>query len=214
VRQHVGGYIVASIVVFAVIQLSFNVTENLILGAGRDTTLTGRTELWPVLLNMVVNPWIGHGFESFWLGDRLSTLHKMYYFKPNQAHSGYIEMYLNLGWVGLLILTGVIVSCYANIREMLTSSSEMTERVMFGRFGMAFLAAFLAYNYTEAAFKSLHFLFVIFLLFMIKYSELQQRIAQSFPAGFPRSVQGAPRVTGIGDLSLSPSAAPGSPRRS
>ena len=68
-------------------------------------------------------------------------------------------MYLNLGWVGLLILTGVIVSCYANIREMLTSSSEMTERVMFGRFGMAFLAAFLAYNYTEAAFKSLHFLF-------------------------------------------------------
>ena len=214
VRTRSGSYFIATILTFLIMQVTFDITGVLIEGAGRDSTLTGRKELWNVVLHMDPRPILGHGFESFWLGDRLNTIQHLWYWKPTQSHNGYIEMYLNLGWVGLLILAGVIVSCYAKIREMLTSSSEMTELVMFGRFGMAFLAAFLVYNYTEAAFKSLHFLFVIFLLFMIKYPELQQRIGQSFPAGFPRSVQAAPRVTAVGDLSLSPSAVPGSPRRS
>jgi O-antigen ligase len=209
VRRHIGAYLVAGILTFVVLQVSVNITDTLITSAGRDTTLTGRTELWEVVLRMDPRPILGYGFESFWLGDRLKKLQDMYYFKPNQAHSGYIEMYLNLGWVGLLFLVGVIVSCYAKIREMLTSSSEMTKRVMFGTFGMAFLAAFLIYNYTEAAFKSLHFLFVIFLLFAIKYPSPQERLAQSSPATW---LQGTRRVTGVKDLSFSLNVAPGAPR--
>jgi exopolysaccharide production protein ExoQ len=209
VRAHVGSYLIAGILTFLMMQVTFDITGVLIREAGRDSTLTGRTEMWDVLLQMDPRPIFGHGFESFWLGDRLRRLHEMYAFKPNQAHNGYIEMYLNLGWVGLLFLAAVVLSCFVKVREMLTSGSGMTERILFGRFGMAFLAAFVVYNYTEAAFKSLHFLFVIFLLFMIKYPELQQRIAQSSPFGFTRDVEGAPSVTGVGDLSLSPSAAPG-----
>lgn len=189
VRAHVGRYLVAGILTFLIMQFTFDIIGVLIEGAGRDSTLTSRTALWDVILHMDPRPILGYGFESFWLGDRLKALHEMYYFRPNQAHNGYIETYLNLGWVGLLALAGVIVSGFAKAREMLTSGSWMTERVLFGRFGMAFLAAFVAYNYTEAAFKSLHFLFVIFLLFTIKYPELQQRIAQSSPAGFPQNVQ-------------------------
>jgi exopolysaccharide production protein ExoQ len=189
VRTHLGAYLLAGILAFVVLQVSVNITDTLITSAGRETTLTGRTQLWEVVLRMDPRPILGHGFESFWLGPRLEKLQDMFHFKPNQAHSGYIEIYLNLGWVGLLILAGVIVSCYANLREMLTSSSEMTKRVMFGRFGMAFLAAFLAYNYTEAAFMSLHFLFVIFLLFAIKSPQSLQRIGQSSPAFSPIGVQ-------------------------
>jgi len=203
VRAHVGSYGIAGILIFLTMQVTFDITGVLIEGAGRNSTLTGRTELWDVVLHMDPRPMFGHGFESFWLGDRLNELQTMYYFKPNQAHNGYIEMYLNLGWIGLLFLAGVVVSCFVKLREMLTSGSGMTERVLFGRFGMAFLAAFVVYNYTEAAFKSLHFLFVIFLLFMIKYPEPLQRIAQSSPALSPIGVQRVPRAT-AGTVPLSP----------
>src|SRR3989442_8184567 len=46
VRKHFRAYAVAGILVCAVLQLSFNMTESLVASAGRDTTLTGRTELW------------------------------------------------------------------------------------------------------------------------------------------------------------------------
>jgi O-antigen ligase len=203
VRAHVGSYLIAGILTFLIMQVTFDITEVLIQGAGRDATLTGRTGLWDVVLHMDPRPMFGHGFESFWLGDRLTALHNMYYFKPTQAHNGYIEVYLNLGWVGLLFLAGVVVSCYGKLREMLTSSSEMTERVLFGRFGMAFLAMFVVYNYTEAAFKSLHFLFILFLLFAIKSPQSLQRIAQSSPALSPIGVQRVLRAT-AGSVPLSP----------
>jgi O-antigen ligase len=191
VRQHIGSYIVAGILFFSVLQLSFNITESLILGAGRDTTLTGRTELWSVLLNMVVNPWIGTGFESFWLGERLKTLWAAYYFKPNEAHNGYIEIYLNLGWVGLFFLGGVIFSSYNKIRKMLmlSSSPGRTERIYFDRFRMAFLIAYVIYNVAEAGFRSQNLLFLFFLILAIEYPQPHPEMAQSYPA----SLLGGPR---------------------
>jgi len=35
---------------------------------GRDPTLTGRTDIWKLVLGMAGNPVFGTGFESFWLG--------------------------------------------------------------------------------------------------------------------------------------------------
>src|SRR5216683_2253931 len=124
VKKYSGSFIVAGILVFSVLQLLFNISEILVLGAGRDPTLTGRTDLWEVLLNMNINPWIGAGFESFWLGERLEKLWAMYWFKPNEAHNGYLEIYLNLGGVGLFFLGGVFFSCYKNMRKSLMLSSE------------------------------------------------------------------------------------------
>ena len=81
---------------------------------GKDPTLTGRTETWKILLSQPINPWVGTGFESFWLGDRLRKIWDMKFYENfyiNEAHNGYIEVYLNLGLVGaslmcLLLLTG------------------------------------------------------------------------------------------------------------
>src|SRR5207244_7297359 len=41
---------------------------------GRDSTLTGRTDLWRLVLGMTADPFVGTGFESFWLGDRLDKM--------------------------------------------------------------------------------------------------------------------------------------------
>ena len=38
---------------------------------GRDRTLTGRTPLWELLLELVWDrPWLGYGFHTFWRGDK------------------------------------------------------------------------------------------------------------------------------------------------
>jgi O-antigen ligase len=201
VRRHIGGYLLAALLMVVALEASVDLTKILITSAGRDSTLSGRTELWGVLLNMDPKPIFGHGFESFWLGDRYRRLQAMWWYGPTMAHNGYIEMYLNLGWVGLLFLTGIIVSSYVKLRKTLTSSSDMTDMVMFGRFGMAFLAAYIPYNYTEAAFRSLHFLFLIFLVLTIKPPERQKQHAHSSPFVLSKGAQRVPRTASIGNMS-------------
>src|SRR5206468_8738054 len=43
-------------------------------GMGRDSTLTGRTDIWQRVLTLAGSPLFGTGFESFWLGKRLEIL--------------------------------------------------------------------------------------------------------------------------------------------
>ncbi len=201
-RAHVTAYLVAGVLMFAVLQWSVDIKTVIAEGAGRDATFTGRTELWDVVLQMQQHPVLGFGLDSFWLGERLKTLQDRWYFKPNQAHSGYIELYLNLGWVGWAFFAGVIVSYYRKSMAMLTSTWEMTEWVIFARLGLGFLGAYLIYNYTEAAFKTPHFLYVIFLLFAIKYAQSQQMITESSPHSFSGGTCKVPRMAGNGDISL------------
>jgi O-antigen ligase len=198
IQAHIGSYLIVGALAFLLMQVSFDIYGTVLQGAGRDLTLTGRTDLWEVLLRMDPKPIFGHGFESFWLGNRLKHLHELYYFRPNQAHNGYIEVYLNLGWLGLCFLGGLLLSGYLKIKEQLASALKMNETDSFARFGMAFLTTYIVYNYTEAAFKSLHFLFIIFLMCTMKYPLRQQRLVQSSPAGVAQGTEQIRRVTGVG----------------
>src|SRR5207247_2291965 len=132
-------------------------------------TLTGRTELWASVLRMSVNAWIGAGFESFWLGERLKTLWVQYHFAPTQAHNGYIEVYLNLGWLGLFLLAGVLWAGYRTTRNRL----NLSPNIPFATFGLAYLTAYALYNITEGTFKALDVLFIIFLITAIEYPRTQ-----------------------------------------
>jgi O-antigen ligase len=125
---------------------------------GRNTTLTGRTEIWDDLFRMDLNPLLGTGFESFWLGPRAEYLANRYYFHPNQAHNGYIEMYVNLGWIGVGFLVLFIASGYQRI------VAAYGKNIRVSSLRMALLAAALAYNVTEATFKVMHPIWIVFLL--------------------------------------------------
>jgi O-antigen ligase len=125
---------------------------------GRDVTLTGRTDIWAELLAIKINPWLGTGFETFWLGERAEYFWNKYYFHPNQAHNGYIETYVNLGWVGVGLLTLMITSGYRNIVDTLRQDPQA------GALKLAFFAVALIYSMTEAAFKVMHPVWIAFLL--------------------------------------------------
>jgi exopolysaccharide production protein ExoQ len=148
-----------SVLIFFLLDALFDLSGASIVALGRDATLTDRTELWRDVLSIPINPLVGAGFESFWLGERATTLWGKWWWRPNQAHNGYLETYLTGGWIGVLCLGGLIVSCYRKAKADLVSSPA------YGRLRMGFLAILLAYSYTEAPFKALHPLF--FVLFLI-----------------------------------------------
>src|SRR5262245_58266320 len=92
----------ASICLYFLLEYSFGISDLVTATLGRDTTMTGRTDLWDAVLPLNPNPLLGAGYESFWLGDRLKALWTRFWWQPNQAHNGYLEVYLNLGLLGLL----------------------------------------------------------------------------------------------------------------
>ena len=105
------------LVLLAAAGLFLSSGTGLVEAMGRDTTLTGRTDLWEQLLRMPVDPLFGTGFESFWLGERVEAFWRTYWWHPNQAHNGYLEIFLNLGWMGLALLAGVVAGAGRNIRR-------------------------------------------------------------------------------------------------
>ncbi len=73
---------------------------------GKDATLTGRTKLWPFVLDMIhKQPWLGYGYGSFWNGlngESAYVWRAVLWPTPN-AHNGLLDVWLALGILGVLI---------------------------------------------------------------------------------------------------------------
>ena len=125
---------------------------------GRNPTLTGRTEVWEVVLPFAQNPIVGSGYESFWLGERLQKIGDLTSNGIQEAHNGYLEIYLNLGWMGLFFLGLVIVTGYRKV-ALAVRRDPVTGKLRFAYFVLA-----LIYNFTEAGFKMMNPVWIFFLL--------------------------------------------------
>ncbi len=152
-------YTITIAALLLVAQQVLGVYEILLRLLNRKATLTDRSLVWKDLLDMEINPLFGTGFESFWLGERLDHMWSLWAFKPNQAHNGYLETYLNLGIFGLILLVFLLASIFAKGQRTLVHNLD------WGRFRLGFLIAVLLYNWTEAAFKTTHPIF--FMLYII-----------------------------------------------
>jgi exopolysaccharide production protein ExoQ len=81
---------------------------------GRDLTLSGRTHLWEYAIGKGIDrPWLGVGYKSFWTDSvtfDLRTLHDHWSTGEGtkaltaNAHNGFLEVWLDLGFVGLALL--------------------------------------------------------------------------------------------------------------
>jgi len=155
--------LVAQLLVLAMLAVSFSALfldtgGSLVKSMDRDPTLTGRTEVWKDVLAMTGNPMVGTGFESFWLGARLESMWRRYWWHPNEAHNGYLEVYLTLGWIGEFLLAVVLVTGYRNAVKAYRFDPQT------GRLKLAYFAVAVAYNFTESAIRIMHPMW-IFLLF-------------------------------------------------
>jgi len=143
--------------VYSILAFGFDINAQLAGTVGRDPTLTHRTEIWGILLSMHTNPLVGTGYESFWLGPRLEWIWQRFAPGLNEAHNGYLEVYLNLGLVGLLLLVGFLIASYRTICRSLNSFSSLAT------LSLALWTILLFYSVSEAGFRS-GLIWVTFLL--------------------------------------------------
>lgn len=140
---------------------------------GRSATLTGRTGLWADLLRVSAHPLFGAGFESFWLGARLEELWGIYWWRPNEAHNGYLEVFLNLGWIGVALLAVLIAIGYRNVVNRLQSDPDT------GGLRLGYFVAGLVYAFTEVAFRVLGPIWIVFLLAIVTVPKTDAPSVQS-----------------------------------
>ena len=157
-KRAVVNILVATVLVVPAFPLFLDAGTGLLKTVGRDATLTGRTEIWKEVLATDASPILGAGFESFWLAAPLDRPGSGWSFHVNEAHNGYLEVYLNLGWVGVVLLAAVIVAGYRNVIGSLHLSTEA------GTLLLAYFVVELMYSYTEAGFRMMNTVWIFFLL--------------------------------------------------
>jgi len=149
---------------YLVLAFGLDLNGEMASAVGRDPTFTGRSLIWKAVLSTHTNPLVGTGYESFWLGPRLTYMWQAWA-GVNEAHNGYLEVYLNLGMIGLGLLVMFLFSSYRNIWKKLSGSSSLTS------LSLAYWIVTLFYNSTEAAFK-IHPMWIVFLLTALSIPEL------------------------------------------
>jgi O-antigen ligase len=158
---------------------------NLVQSLGRDSTLTGRTAIWSAVISVVSNPVLGAGFESFWTGDRLLKIWALIK-EPGiqEAHDGYLEVYLNLGWIGVSLLAVLIVSGYRNVITLFGRDREAAT------IRLAFFVVGLVFSFTEAGFRMMSVIWIVFLLSILAVPPSKRReggaVASEESAGHTR----------------------------
>jgi exopolysaccharide production protein ExoQ len=167
-------HVLVSTVVFGIVSVLFlGVGAGLLQSIGRDSTLTGRTDIWRAVLAVPIDPIVGTGFESFWLGDRLNQIWaNPELFRINEAHNGYLEVYLNFGFVGVILIAILLIAAYRNVVRSIRRDPEL------GRLRLGFFIMAVTYNFTEAAIRSTDLVWIAFLIVLIAIPE-KVRLRQS-----------------------------------
>jgi exopolysaccharide production protein ExoQ len=92
-----------------------NLVEIITKQSGKDTTFTGRTDIWSTSIDFGLrnSPIFGSGYGALFVGEKSSWLQSIYGWAVWGAHNGYIEIFLETGLVGLsislLILANIVV---------------------------------------------------------------------------------------------------------
>jgi exopolysaccharide production protein ExoQ len=101
-----------------------------ILGsAGKDTTLTGRTEIWPAVLEMISKkPWLGYGYGAFWLENNSESaiiVQAVEWSTPN-AHNGFLDLWLAVGFLGFFVfLVGFLINFLKSIYSIRSNQTPL-----------------------------------------------------------------------------------------
>jgi len=153
-------------------------TALILEATGRDATFTGRTGLWTdVLNNAAKNPLLGVGLGAFWVGPIGYAMYPLENWssvtpgwRPGQAHNGYVDVYVDLGVVGLGLVLLVVASAFDGALDDLKKEFEV------GRLRLTLLVSILVTNITESSLlKGTHSLWFLFLLVAVNVPSFRER---------------------------------------
>ena len=129
---------------------------------GREPDLTGRDLIWEAAIDVASrNPLFGTGYGGYW---GLHEWEFSFNYKVNQAHNGYINVYMEAGLIGIFFLCIFLLSFCGKIRNEYFCLPE------WGIYGICIFAAMLLYNYSEASFISESSLWTLAVYLYVIYS--------------------------------------------
>jgi exopolysaccharide production protein ExoQ len=115
---------------------------------GRDSSLTGRTQLWSLVWQMVqTHLWHGYGYGGFWLGfdGPSAAIWSVVNWNPPSAHDGFLDLMLDLGIAGVVIFVPAMLIA---IRYAIALARR--GRTLDAAFPLIFLVFYLLSNLTES----------------------------------------------------------------
>ena len=130
---------------------------------GRDSTMTGRTEIWQaVMLAITKHPLLGYGFSAFWLslkGESANIILALRWAVP-AAHNGFLEVWLQLGAVGVLLFcTGFLQAARRAVSNFRTGADP------YSHWPMSVLLLTIVYNLDESSLmQSNDFLWILYIV--------------------------------------------------
>jgi len=116
--------IVSSVLLFiSIYYLGFDLIASSFNSVGKDTTFTGRTDLWMDILKIARDRLaMGYGYGSFWVIQQdnldLMSLYEKYVWLPNEAHLGYLDILVDTGFVGLSLVFLMIIFYFKNLLKL------------------------------------------------------------------------------------------------
>jgi exopolysaccharide production protein ExoQ len=178
-----------SFILYLILTLGFGMAGQLSEAVGKSANMSDRTHIWEVLLSADINPLLGAGYQSFWLGPRVQWVWaRLSGDNVLEAHSGYLQIYLELGLIGLFLLCTFLIATYRKICKRLKPLTPLSS------LGLGLWTLLLFYNVTEASFE-IDLLLVSFLLAAIPTPErAEDRLPTERPvdvelAGPPASIE-------------------------
>jgi O-antigen ligase len=82
---------------------------------GKDMTFSNRSEIWRIVKDHIqLSPLKGSGYGAYWIGVVPSSpsyrMLQELYFYPFESHNGYLEITNDLGFIGLTVLLGYLIT--------------------------------------------------------------------------------------------------------
>ena len=124
-----------SVILFMILSicLTLIINENLefivVDTLNKDLTLTGRTDFWPIIVDKInQRPILGYGMAGFWQpwrgaddpgGDIIVAKTQ---FQPMHSHNGFLDLGLDLGWLGLALFA---LSFFNNVAKSVVYLSRV-----------------------------------------------------------------------------------------
>jgi exopolysaccharide production protein ExoQ len=115
---------------------------------GRDSSLTGRTQLWSLVLQMIhTHLWRGYGYGGFWLGfdGPSAAIWSVVNWNPPSAHDGFLDLMLDLGIAGAIVFVPAMLIAIRYAIALARRGGTLD-----AAFPLIFLVFYLLSNLTES----------------------------------------------------------------
>lgn len=128
---------------------------------GKGSTLSSRTDIWSSVYYFIKErPLLGHGYAGFWVdvGEARHVWGDLG-FEPVHSHNGFLDLILDLGFVGLAVFLVIFILTYGRLLRLVRRTRNIR---MF--WPLLFMSMFILFNIAQAQILKVSFNWLIFVI--------------------------------------------------